>query len=285
MAFSGQILSGQCEQRFDSEAPMSLDGRVGVLFLRTGGAGEWDSRGGEMAGENDRDAPLMGRGGGGAAFFGQVPATVIVLAAALALIFVVMTVAPASVEAEISERWGLSPERLIAGGGGPGGWAFAIAPLFTYALIHATWPHLLFNLLWLIVFGTPIARRFLSPLRFLAFFAFCAAAGGVFFSLFHLGDGTLLVGASGGISGLLGGLVRFAFHRPLSKPASAKGVLPLTDKSVLTWSAVVILMNASIAVFGPAAGAGEADIAWQAHVGGYLFGLVAFPAFDGKRRG
>ena len=92
-----------------------------------------------------------------------------------------------------------------------------------------------------------------------------------------------LIGASGGVSGLLGGLVRFAFHRPLSRPSTAKGVLPLTDRSVLIWSAVVVAMNASIAIFGAGVGAQEGDIAWQAHVGGYLFGLAAFPLFDPKR--
>ena len=110
------------------------------------------------------------------------------------------------------------------------------------------------------------------------------AAGGAFFSVFHLNDPTLLVGASGGITGLLGGLVRFAFHRPHSKPESAKGVLPLTDKSVLILSAVIIAMNASVAIFGPGMGAGDADIAWQAHVGGFLFGLIFFPLFDPARR-
>ncbi len=151
-------------------------------------------------------------------------------------------------------------------------------------MLHATAAHLLFNLIWLVVFGTPVARRFGSFWRFFAFFMLCGAAGGAFFSLFHLSDPTLLIGASGGITGLLGGLVRFAFHRPLSKPVSAKGVLALTDRSVLTWSAIVIAMNASIAIFGPGVGAGDADIAWQAHVGGYLFGLVAFPLFDPRQR-
>lgn len=242
-----------------------------------------------MAESDDRDARAQdrlrmraGTGGPGPAFFGNVPATVGALAVVLALIFVALWVSPEAVEEEINERYGLSPERLAAGGAGPGGWFWAITPLFTHAFIHATAPHLLFNLLWLFVFGTPVARRFRSPVRFLLFFTAAAAAGGAFFSAFHLTDSTLLIGASGGITGLLGGLVRFAFHRPNSKPASATGVLPLTDRSVLIWSAVVIAMNASIAIFGP--GANEADIAWQAHVGGYLFGLLAFPAFDPGRR-
>ncbi|MGE0182385.1 MAG: rhomboid family intramembrane serine protease [Parvularculaceae bacterium] len=228
-----------------------------------------------MSGERIERTGPPGRG-----LIGDVPMPVVVLSASLALVFFAMAAAPRGVEAEISALLGLSPQRLFLGGRGPGGWPGAIAPLFTHFLIHATVAHLFFNLLWLTVFGAPIARRFGSAVRFMLFFVFCAAFGGLFFSLFHLNDPTLLVGASGGITGLLGGLVRFAFHRPFTKRASPKGVLPLTDKSVLTWSAVVIAMNASIAVFGPGVGAGEAEIAWQAHVGGYLFGLIAFPLFD-----
>lgn len=217
-------------------------------------------------------------------FFGHIPSPVAVLASVLAVIFVAVALAPLQLENAIGERFGLSPLRLIAGPAASGGVLWLIAPLFTHILLHATIAHLLFNLLWLLVFGTPIARRFGSAWRFYLFFALSGAAGGLFFSLFHFADPTLLIGASGGITGLLGGLVRFAFHRPDSRPASPGGVLALTDRSVLTWSAVVIVMNASVAILGPSVGAGEADIAWQAHVGGYLFGLLAFPLFDPKRR-
>ncbi len=246
-----------------------------------------------MAGDDDTNArgrgwlrggPQMTSRGYRPGVVGDIPPTVIALSTVLILAFLALWIAPASVDYAVSERLGLSPARLAAGGAGPGGWFWSIAPLFTHAVIHATGPHLLFNLLWLVVFGAPVARRFDSPLRFLAFFALCCAAGGAFFALFHWNDPTLLVGASGGITGLLGAVVRFAFHRPASKPASPKGVLPLTDRSVLTWSAVVIAMNASIAVFGPGVGAGDVEIAWEAHVGGYLFGLAAFPLFDPRRR-
>lgn len=243
-----------------------------------------------MAGDDDQNGRLrrltrlqVGGDQARAGVFGNIPVSVGALSAILALIYLALWIAPSSLDEAFSLRFGLSPERLAAGGAGPGGWLWAIAPLFSHIFVHATAPHLLFNLLWLVVFGTPVARRFHSPLRFYAYFALCGAAGGILFSLFHLHDETLLVGASGGITGLLGGMARFAFHRPHSRPASAKDVLPLNDRSVLTWAAVVIIMNASIAIFGPGVGAGDADIAWQAHVGGFIFGLIAFPLFDPKR--
>lgn len=242
---------------------------------------------GEREGEGSPRRDLRERNalpGRRARVFGDIPPVIMILAAVFAAIFAFMQLAPDQLEATVSERYGFSPERLAAGASGPGGWPGAIFPLATHAFIHATAPHLLFNLLWFVVFGTPVARRFASALRFLAFFLGCAAAGALFFSIFHRADETLLIGASGGISGLLGGMVRFAFHRPDSKPTSVNGLLPLTDKSVLTWAAVVILLNLSIVLFGGGPGAGEAEIAWEAHIGGFLFGLVVFPFFDTKKR-
>lgn len=222
--------------------------------------------------------------GRGVRFFGEIPPVIVTLAAVFAGIFAFMQAAPDQLETTISAWCGFSPERLAAGPSGPGGWLGALGPLVTHAFIHATAPHLLFNLLWFVVFGTPVARRFTSALRFISFFLACAAAGALFFSIFHRTDDTLLIGASGGISGLLGGMVRFAFHRPDSKPTSVNGLLPLADKSVLTWAAVVILLNLSIVFFGGGPGAGDAEIAWEAHIGGFLFGLVFLPLFDPKRR-
>src|SRR5262249_57355241 len=57
----------------------------------------------------------------------------------------------------------------------PGGWAADIWTFVTYALIHADLSHLIFNAVWLLAFGSPVARRFGSR-RFLAFMAVTAAA-------------------------------------------------------------------------------------------------------------
>ena len=50
----------------------------------------------------------------------------------------------------------------------PGGWGADIWAFVTYALIHGDLTHLVFNAVWLLAFGSPVARRF-CPLRFLCF--------------------------------------------------------------------------------------------------------------------
>ena len=65
---------------------------------------------------------------------------------------------------------------VLAQGRCRAGSAREIWTFVTYALIHGDWTHLGLNSVWLLAFGTPVARRF-GALRFLAFFAVTAAAG------------------------------------------------------------------------------------------------------------
>src|SRR5271165_1350935 len=93
----------------------------------------------------------------------------------------------------------------------PGGWAADVWTFVTYALIHGDLTHLLFNAVWLLAFGSPVARRF-GWLRFLAFMAICAAAGAAMVLLTHFGELLTLVGASAAISGAMAAAMRFAFQ-------------------------------------------------------------------------
>ena len=94
----------------------------------------------------------------------------------------------------------------------PGGWAANIWTFVTYALIHADLSHLLFNAVWLLAFGSPVAQRF-GSLRFTAFMALTAAAGAAAHLMTHFGELLPMVGASAAISGAMAAAIRFAFQR------------------------------------------------------------------------
>lgn len=221
-------------------------------------------------------APATARSAG---WLFNVPGVVAATAGVLAAVFIAMIVAPRLVLWLVGGAPGFSPVRFFAGPAASGGAVSWLSPLFTHMLMHATLAHLLFNTLWLVVFGAPLARRLDSSVRFLAFFALCGAAGAIVYGVFNARDYAILVGASGGVTGLLGGLVRFAFQNP-ARGSAPRHRVPLLDRSVIAWSSAVILINASVAFVGPGFGAGEADVAWEAHIGGYFFGLLAFPLFD-----
>ena len=82
---------------------------------------------------------------------------------------------------------------ILANAAWPGGTAADIWTFVTYALLHADWMHLLFNSVWLLAFGTPLARRF-GAARFLAFCAVTAAAGALAHLMTHFGQMVPMVG-------------------------------------------------------------------------------------------
>jgi membrane associated rhomboid family serine protease len=169
---------------------------------------------------------------------------------------------------------------------GPRIWTF-----FSYALIHGDWSHLALNSVWLLAFGTPIARRFGTP-RYLVFFALTAAAGAAAHLATQTNAYAPVIGASASISGFMAAAIRFVFQR--SGPLGSIGrndpqsyrvpALPLTqvlrDPRVLAFLAVWFGLNILFGVGSLSLDGGEQQIAWQAHIGGFLAGLLAFPLFD-----
>src|SRR5262245_22692202 len=79
------------------------------------------------------------------------------------------------------------------------GWGAAVWTFLTYAFIHGNLMHLSFNGVWLLAFGTPVARRF-GALRFLLFFLFSAAVGAALHLAVCFGLRLPVVGALGAIS-------------------------------------------------------------------------------------
>lgn len=221
----------------------------------------------------------------------NVPGVVLAIAGFCVLAFALMALWPVRAVQIVAYAAAVSPNRLLAGPEYNDGWLAMLSPLIGHMFLHASIAHLLFNMLWLLAFGAPVARRmkaegalqslsaFASAGVFLCFYFLCGIVGALTFVMFHMNETTLLVGASGGVSGLLGGLVRFAFNRSTLFGPEYASISPLTSSSVIMWSLIVIAMNIGVALFGGAL-TGGASIAWEAHIGGYLFGLLAYPFFE-----
>jgi len=175
----------------------------------------------------------------------------------------------------------------------PGGWGADIWTFVTYAFLHASWVHFGVNAIWFLPFGSAVARRF-GTLRFLAFFAVTAAVGAFAHLLAYSGQNAPVIGASAAISGTMAGAMRFVFQRggPVSfwrtgrdadyripaEPLSRVVREPAVVVFLVVWFGINLLFGlGSIPMSG--FGAGEV-VAWQAHIGGFLAGLLLFSWFD-----
>jgi membrane associated rhomboid family serine protease len=172
---------------------------------------------------------------------------------------------------------------LAAIGDGARVWTF-----LTYAFLHADWAHVLVNVVWLAAFGSPVARRF-GAVRFLAYAALGAIGGAALHLAIYPSSVAPLVGASAAISALMAGAARFIFQPsgPLwslggvdayRQPAAPLRVL-VRDRRVIVFLGVWFAVNL---IFGLTNGAGLASgaVAWDAHIGGFVVGLLFFRLLD-----
>ncbi|MEO5324083.1 rhomboid family intramembrane serine protease [Mesorhizobium sp. CC13] len=161
---------------------------------------------------------------------------------------------------------------------------YAFTSPLTYAFLHGGYAHLIINMVWLAVFGSPLANR-LGALRFSLFFAVTALAAVMLHYVLHPLDNAPLVGASGAISGMMGAAARFNFRidRAQGQPAFAGAVLPigevLRSRMAMTFLGVWMVINLITGLVGFAPGV-ENQIAWEAHIGGFLAGFFGVRLFD-----
>lgn len=144
----------------------------------------------------------------------------------------------------------------------------------THMFLHVGWLHIAMNSAALIALGPAIAQRLgrdaLGGLLFLIFYLVCGLAGGAMFLLLAPANSPA-VGASGAIFGLWGAVAR------LSGPGEVK-LAPLFSRGVLQQIGSAIVSNlvvvALAAGYGLASNQGIIGIAWQAHLGGFLAGIL-----------
>ena len=227
----------------------------------------------------------------------NIPPVIVAVLAVLALIHAARTyVLTGGQDIEFLLTFAFIPARYdtsVLGGVLPGGFGAELWTFVTYALIHADWTHLGVNAVWLLPFGSAVARRF-GALRFLAFIVVTAAAGAVMHLVTHAGEQFPMIGASAAISGTMAAAMRFAFQRggPLSfrRNGDVTGyrvpAIPLSgvlrDPRVLAFLAVWFGINILFGLGSFSMTGIESDqvVAWQAHIGGFLAGLILFSWFD-----
>jgi len=180
---------------------------------------------------------------------------------------------------------------LLPAGSFPGGMGAEIWTFVTYAFIHGDITHLAMNSIWFLPFGSAVARRF-GNVRVAGFFVTTAAAGALAHLIAHRGELGPMIGASAAVSGFMAGAIRFAFQRggPLTMfrredpaaylvPAAPLSVA-LRDPRILVFLLAWFGLNLLFGVGSVSLPGGEQSIAWQAHIGGFVAGLVLFSLFD-----
>lgn len=217
------------------------------------------------------------------------PRIVVAVIAMLILAHGCLALIPEGTAEAASQALAFIPSRYQQGGDAlPGGKSALLLSPLTYMLVHADWSHLAMNAVWLLIFGTMVARR-TGALRFLAMTIATGVAGILLFWAMHVNDDSIVVGISGAVSGLTAGGVRlmhaaFLEGRGPAFTLAPVGPLPRLSQTLRHPPSQVIIgiwmiLNVAIAL-GARLFTKDFAIAWEVHLGGFLLGLLAFPCFD-----
>ncbi len=154
--------------------------------------------------------------------------------------------------------------------------SFLIAVLFAMFL-HAGWLHIIGNMLFLWVFGNNVEDH-LGHVKYLLFYLVGGFAASFAHIAFNLDSVAPTVGASGAVAAIMGA------YLVLYPKARVNVIVPIFFIFTLTQlSALVVLAFWFISQFFIGAQeVGTGGIAWLAHVGGFVFGIIAIFILGGR---
>lgn len=170
------------------------------------------------------------------------------------------------------ERWSVVPRRLIQNPGGD------FITVFTSMFMHGGWLHLGGNMLYLWIFGDNVEDRF-GHAKFALFYLLCGIAATVAQVVVSAGSNIPNLGASGAIAGVLAAYL-ILFPRGQVKVLMGRAVVPLPALAVIGLWIVLQFINGVGSITQSAETGG---VAYMAHIGGFVAGLVLTFLFRGTR--
>ena len=160
-------------------------------------------------------------------------------------------------------KWAFVPSRFLANPGAD------FLTLFTSMFMHAGWVHLGGNMLYLWIFGDNVEDRF-GHVKFIIFYLLCGLAATFAQLAFSVGSKVPNLGASGAIAGVLGAYILLF---PQGKVRVLQGQQVIQVPALIVIGLWIILQFFS-GVGSIAQSADTGGVAYMAHIGGFVAGIV-----------
>jgi membrane associated rhomboid family serine protease len=170
------------------------------------------------------------------------------------------------------EKWAFVPSRFLANPTGD------LPTLFSSMFMHAGWLHLGSNMLYLWIFGDNVEDRF-GHIKFLVFYLVCGLAATFAQLAFSVASDIPNLGASGAIAGVLAAYL-VMFPRGQVRVLQGQRVIPVSALIVIGLWFVLQLISG---IGSLASTAQTGGVAYMAHIGGFLAGLVLAFLLRGSR--
>jgi membrane associated rhomboid family serine protease len=208
---------------------------------------------------------------------GRMPIISWLILAICVVVFLWQTGLSTTTEYELFLGFGVVPALLFGHQTLPDGLA-AVSPwvsIFTSMFLHGGWLHLGSNMLYLWIFSDNVEDS-MGPVKFIFFYGLCGVGAAICQSVIDPYSVTPMVGASGGIAGILG-----AFILLHPKAAVRVFMLILIFIRIISLPAWLVLgiWIAGQFVSAPTALSEGDGVAYFAHIGGFLTGMAMIPFF------
>jgi membrane associated rhomboid family serine protease len=180
------------------------------------------------------------------------------------LVFLVQRGANEDIQVTMLRNFALFPA-AVAGDLATGATLPPVMTFLTYMFLHGSWLHIIFNLLFLWVFGDNIEDA-LGRLRFIAFYLLCGIIGGLAYTLHDPSATSPLIGASGAVAGVVGA---YLVLRPCARvEVLVLGLIPMKLDAfwVIGFWALTQVWHVLVS--------DQPGVAWWAHVGGLTAGAL-----------
>jgi membrane associated rhomboid family serine protease len=146
--------------------------------------------------------------------------------------------------------------------------------LFTSMFLHGGWMHIIGNMWFLWIYGDNV-EDIMGHGKYLLFYLLCGAAAGVVHLVFNFDSRIPTVGASGAIAGVMGA---YLFKFPRSRIVTLVPIFVFFTTFEIPASIIlvywfVIQLFSGVGEFASARG-DQGGVAWFAHIGGFLAGVV-----------
>ncbi|MEJ2117377.1 MAG: rhomboid family intramembrane serine protease [Alphaproteobacteria bacterium] len=208
------------------------------------------------------------------------PVVVYTLIAMNAAVFLVMLLMPKAMMIETVYHYGLVPRHYFApswdmhyGSSPESYW-----PFLTATFIHGGWMHIIFNMWTLYIFGSTLEVRF-GPVLFLVFYLCCAVASMFSHAYFYPLSTAPVIGASGAIAGLIGAYALTFSRARITILIPFFFISLIFSIPALAFAAIWFLFQVMQGVWTALSPSVGDSVAWWAHVGGFLTGLILLPIF------
>lgn len=159
------------------------------------------------------------------------------------------------------------------------GVASLLGAVLLATFLHAGWLHIIGNMLFLWVFGNNI-EDYLGGVKYIGFYVLGGVAAAFAHIFMNLSDFIPTVGASGAVAAVMGA------YLVLYPRARVNTIIPLfVFFTVVQLSALVVLgiwFVYQFVIAAQSSTAGGDTVAWMAHVGGFVFGVIAIFLMGGR---